>query len=145
MKFKSNRKHFTTDFAKEGENNEFWNMKISKPIIYLKTNIIYAQHLCGVNPLEFEDFDTLGVLTMYPYYVSVTYCTFYIYQVNHWRGIQCHYSAACQAVCYLLHPVSVLAWFYHKNWTIYWITHSCKHNQHANQLKYVSIVNTNWK
>ena len=45
MKFNSNRKHFTTDLAKKGKNNEFWicklekNMKISKPIIYLKTNI----------------------------------------------------------------------------------------------------------
>ena len=78
--FKGLQKHFTGNFAKKDEKNEFWicklanNMKISKPIIYLKTNIIYAQDITLV-VLTVVDFqwlkylktfeDPSGILTMY--------------------------------------------------------------------------------
>ena len=52
MKLKSNRKLFTTDLAKKGENNESLKMKISKPIIYLYF-ICATLCPCGVNPEDF--------------------------------------------------------------------------------------------
>ena len=59
MKFESNQKHFTTDLVKKGENNEFWNMKISKPIIYLWCLPLGLSRTLK----DFEE--PLGVLTMY--------------------------------------------------------------------------------